>query len=75
VTVRWIADRVRELMGLPDAQLIFTGGARGWSGDVPVVRFDLSKIHDLGWSARQSSRDAVRRSIGEMLSDPAGPRP
>jgi len=75
VTVRWIADRVRELMGLPDAQLTFTGGARGWSGDVPVVRFDLSKIHDLGWSARWSSREAVDRSIVEMLSDPAGPRP
>jgi UDP-glucose 4-epimerase len=72
VTVRWIADSVRELMNLPDAELTFTGGPRGWSGDIPVVRFDLSKIHGLGWSARYRSRDAIRRSIVEMLSDPAG---
>jgi UDP-glucose 4-epimerase len=75
VTVRWIADRVRELMELPHAELAFAGGARGWSGDVPVVRFDLSKIHGLGWAARLSSRDAIARSIAEMLSDPAGPAP
>ena len=73
VTVRWIADCVRELMKLPDAQLDFTGGSRGWSGDVPVVRFDLAKIHGLGWSARHGSRDAIRRSIIEMLADPDGP--
>ena len=75
VTVRWIADRVRELMELPHAELAFAGGARGWSGDVPVVRFDLSKIHGLGWAARLSSREAIARSIAEMLSDPAGPAP
>jgi UDP-glucose 4-epimerase len=73
VTVRWIADRVRELMGLPDAMLAFTGGRRGWSGDVPVVRFDLGKIHGLGWSARYTAHEAIRRSIVEMLADPAGP--
>jgi UDP-glucose 4-epimerase len=75
VTVRQIADHVLELMQLPHVELAFTGGARGWSGDVPVVRFDLSKIHGLGWTARLSSRDAIRRSIIEMLADPAGPAP
>jgi UDP-glucose 4-epimerase len=75
VTVRWIADQVLDSMQLPSAELAFTGGARGWSGDVPVVRFDLSKIHGLGWTARLTSREAIRRSITEMLSDPAGPSP
>lgn len=73
VTVRWIADCVREEMGLGGAELAFTGGARGWSGDVPIVRFDLSKIHGLGWAARLGSQDAIRRSVVEMLADPAGP--
>ena len=62
-------------MQLPHAELAFAGGARGWSGDVPVVRFDLGKIHGLGWAARLSSGDAIARSIAEMLSDPAGPPP
>jgi UDP-glucose 4-epimerase len=73
VTVRWIADCVRDAMGLGAAALAFTGGARGWSGDVPIVRFDLSKIHGLGWAARLGSEDAIRRSVAEMLADPAGP--
>lgn len=75
VTVRWIADQVIELMAVRDVDLVFAGGARGWSGDVPIVRFDLGKIHGLGWSARHSSREAIRRSIVEMFSDPAGPTP
>ena len=75
VTVRWIAECVVELMRLRDVEFAFTGGARGWSGDVPVVRFDLRKIHELGWAARHGSREAMRRSIAEMLADPAGPMP
>ena len=75
VTVRWIADRVLQLMELPGAELVFSGGARGWSGDIPVVRFDLRKIHGLGWTAQLSSREAISRSVTEMLSDPAGPTP
>ena len=67
--VRTIAEMVIEEMGLRNVTLHFTGGKRGWIGDVPVVRFDLKKIHALGWRATLSSSDAVRRSICEMLSD------
>lgn len=42
------------------------GGMRGWEGDVPVVRFDLDKIHRLG-VAKLNSRLAVERSIVELL--------
>ncbi len=57
---------VRE-MGLENVKLIYTGGTRGWQGDVPVVRFDLSKIHGLGWKARYSSAEAITRSVRESL--------
>jgi len=67
--VRTIADLVIEEMGLRDVALHFTGGARGWKGDVPVVRFDLEKIHALGWRAAMTSSEAMRRSIREMLID------
>ena len=57
---------VRE-MGLDNVKLVYTGGKRGWKGDVPVVRFDLGKIHGLGWTARYSSAEAVARSVREQL--------
>lgn len=67
--VRAIAEMVADAMGLRGVALRFTGGDRGWKGDVPVLRFDLAKIHALGWRARLGSREAMRRAIHEMLED------
>src|SRR5438270_9553307 len=46
ITVREIADLAVTVSGLTlgETQYEFTGGDRGWKGDVPVVRFDCSKI-------------------------------
>jgi UDP-glucose 4-epimerase len=67
--VRTIADMVCQEMGLTDVEYEFTGGPRGWKGDVPIVRFDLTKIHDLCWRASLSSLEAMRCSIAEMLTE------
>jgi len=67
ITVNDIANIVIEEMGLKDVKLKYTGGRRGWKGDVPEVRFKLDKIHKLGWHAKHTSREAVRLSIKEML--------
>ncbi len=65
--VTTIAKIVIEEMGLKDVHLKYTGGERGWKGDVPKVRFDLNKIHRLGWKPVYNSEEAVRKSIQEML--------
>ncbi|PYM91255.1 MAG: NAD-dependent dehydratase [Candidatus Rokuibacteriota bacterium] len=67
--VKSIADMVVDEMGLAGVALHFAGGDRGWKGDVPVLRFDLAKIHALGWRAALTSQEAMRRSIREMLGD------
>jgi len=67
ITVREIADLVIEEMGLNDVQLEFTGGDRGWKGDVPIVRFNLTKIHSLGWKSKYSSKEAIQLSIRSMM--------
>ena len=67
--VRTIAEMVAAELGLRDVAFRFTGGDRGWKGDVPVLRFDLTKIHALGWCARLGSGDAMRRAIREMLEE------
>jgi UDP-glucose 4-epimerase len=59
-TVRRIADIVCEEMGLRDVEYKFTGGAAGWLGDVPKFKYDLSKIHAFGWTAKHTSDEAVR---------------
>lgn len=46
----------------------YTGGSQGWVGDVPEFSYDLSKIHALGWSAKVSSNEAVRKAIRYILA-------
>jgi len=65
-TVREMAEMVIEEMHL-DAQIRYTGGNRGWVGDVPDFSYSLDKIHALGWSAKVSSNEAVRKSIRYIL--------
>jgi UDP-glucose 4-epimerase len=69
LSVRQIADLVCELMGLSNTKYEFTGGSRGWNGDVPVIRFDLEKVRSRGFSAQYSSWEALRRSVVAMLGE------
>ena len=68
VSVRRIAEIVIEAMGLRDVQIEYTGGKRGWPGDVPTYQYDFGKIHALGWKARFSSAEAVRRAVRMSLT-------
>lgn len=64
--VKEIATMVIEEMGL-NAEIHYTGGDRGWIGDVPEFRYDLSKVNKLGWHAKYSSSESVRISIRKAL--------
>jgi len=67
ITVREIAERVVAAMSLQGVKMNYSASDRGWKGDVPVVRFNLDKIHTLGWRAKHSSQQAVDRTIRELL--------
>ena len=71
ITVREIADIAVEESGLKKSEVRydFTGGDRGWKGDVPIVRFDVDKIQAIGWRARRKSAEAVRDSIRSMIEE------
>ena len=64
--VKEIAQMVIDEMGL-SASIEYTGGTRGWIGDVPEFRYDLTKINTLGWSATYNSNDSVRIAIQKAL--------
>jgi len=67
IDVKRIAEIVIEEIGLKNVSLLFGTEKRGWKGDVPIVRFNLKKIHKLGWFAKMSSEEAIRRSVSEMM--------
>lgn len=65
-TVREMAEMVIEEMGL-DAEIKYTGGNKGWVGDVPAFSYNVDKIHALGWNPKLTSNEAVRKSIRYIL--------
>ncbi len=70
-TVRDIATLAGEVLGIAPATTTweFTGGDRGWKGDVPVVRLDCRRIRALGWANKRSSLEALRTSLESMVVD------
>jgi UDP-glucose 4-epimerase len=62
-----IAGIIVTEMGLKDVAFSYAGGDRGWVGDVPQVRFDVSALGRLGWELRYTSDQAVERTVREML--------
>jgi UDP-glucose 4-epimerase len=72
ITVTEIAELVVERMGLRGVEYRYTGGSRGWKGDVPVVRFRSDKLSALGWSCSRSSRDALMDSIDSNIREARG---
>ena len=65
-TVAQIAEMVLEAAG--DGQTIaYTGGRRGWKGDVPLYSYRPSKLEALGWPKPMSSTEAVRVAIAKTM--------
>jgi len=69
LSVTEIAKIVSEEMGLDGVAFRYTGGERGWPGDVPKVDFDTSKMAALGWYVKRTSAEAVRICARRLLED------
>jgi UDP-glucose 4-epimerase len=69
-SVNEIARWTIEEMGLDPnrVKLEYTGGSRGWPGDVPQVRLDTRRMEALGWRPKMSSAQAVQRTIRETVA-------
>ncbi len=68
ITVGEIADIITECMGLKKQVIFkFTGGDRGWNGDVPIVRLNTDKIKSLGWICKYNSAQSIRESALAMI--------
>ena len=70
-SVTTIADIVSDELGV-DPAYEYTGGDRGWTGDVPRMRLSIERLADLGWEPSLSSDEAVRRSARELIDEIVG---
>ena len=67
-SVTAIADIVADELGV-DPEYAYTGGDRGWTGDVPKMRLSIERLVDLGWEPAIESDEAVRRSASELIDE------
>ncbi len=67
-TVRYIAETVVKKMS-PNAKIRYTGGAKGWVGDVPKFNYSIDKLSRLGWKPHLTSTQAVDRAVEEIVAE------
>lgn len=68
ITVKELAEMVIEKKS-PRASILYTGGKRGWKGDVTKFLLSIDKIKNLGWSPQYTSHESVKKTIDEILSE------
>ncbi|MGC9124052.1 MAG: NAD-dependent epimerase/dehydratase family protein [Thermoplasmata archaeon] len=67
ISVENIAKIIIEVMGLKNVKFEYTGGDRGWIGDIPKTILDINKALDMGWMPKLNSKEAVKTSAIEIL--------
>jgi UDP-glucose 4-epimerase len=67
ITVAEIADLAIEVFGqVGKTDIHYSGGRRGWKGDVPVMRLDTNKIRGIGWTNSLTTNQAMKSSLEVM---------
>lgn len=74
ISVREIAEMTIALTGSP-AKIAYTGGEKGWPGDVPQQRLATDRLHATGYATRYTSRQVVEMAIRALDKELPPARP
>ncbi|MFX0099150.1 MAG: SDR family NAD(P)-dependent oxidoreductase [Candidatus Hodarchaeota archaeon] len=66
ITVTELANIMVDVLGLKNVKFEYTGGQRGWVGDVKKVLLDISKIKALGWFPKVKIKDGIAKYITSL---------
>lgn len=65
-TVRALAEACVAHSRNPAASIVYSGGQRGWRGDIPHSRLDASALAALGYVLPRSSDQAMQLGVSEL---------
>ena len=68
-SVRRIAEIVVEETGCLNAEIVYTGGSRGWAGDVPRAMLGIDKMLETGFNVKYNSEEAVRHTARALIDE------
>lgn len=71
ITVREIGEIAARIVTGDSGKVAFeyTGGDRGWRGDVPIVRLNTDRIRSIGWSCTKPTSKAMDWSMRALLNE------
>jgi UDP-glucose 4-epimerase len=68
-SVRRIAEIVVEESGLEGVSIEYTGGDRGWAGDVPKTSLEVGRLLSTGFKPDMASEDAIRHTARALITE------
>jgi UDP-glucose 4-epimerase len=71
-SVRNIAAIVVKETGCTDASIEYTGGDRGWAGDIPKAMLAINRLIDLGFKVNYDSEEAVAHTARVLIQEIMG---
>ncbi len=67
ITVESLARLMCGIMGV-EPEFFYTGTKRGWTGDVPLMLLDVSKLEGLGWKQKVGFKQGMERYVRWLSS-------
>ena len=71
-SVRNIAAIVVKETGCDGASIEYTGGDRGWAGDIPKAMLSINRLKDLGFKVNYDSEEAVAHTTRVLIKEIMG---
>jgi UDP-glucose 4-epimerase len=71
-SVQRIAELCVAASPYPGARIRYTGGTRGWPGDIPQSRLDPAKLSALGFRVTHTSDEAVQLAVNALCREVFG---
>mgnify|MGYP000054747116 CR=1 FL=1 len=68
-SVRRIAEIVIDESGYEDVSIEYTGGDRGWAGDIPRAMLSIEKMLSTGYDVEYNSEAAVRHTAKSLIEE------
>ena len=68
-SVRRIAEIVIEETGFENVSIEYTGGDRGWAGDVPKTMLDPGHLYGTGFTPNYNSEEAIRHTASTLIQE------
>ena len=68
-SVRRIAEIVVEESKIDQVNIEYTGGKRGWAGDVPKTFLNVNKLLETGFKPTRMSEETIRDCVIDLIDE------